>query len=355
MDQPLNIRKRVRQVYAPPCGHARWGLEALAGDAPLRYVRLGRHALYHALKGLGVGAGDDVLVPSFICKELLSAIHALGARPLFYAVSGSLGLGAAERDLPPAKAIVAVNFFGFPQDLAPFRAYCARTGAYLVEDNAHGLFGRDAQGRYLGTRGDVGIFSPRKSLDVTGGGALVVNDPRLAPRFDLVTTYSPSPVSRSRRLKGLFRASVDYVGIGPVRLFIRLSRFLRRLRTGRAIPVSSPESEFSLPPDDGAPDDLAEQFSHVDAEAEIARRRELYEWLHASLQPQGVRAVFGSLPAGVIPYGYPMHLEPGQVEPVKRWLARYGLECFTWPDLPAEVAPAAPDWYRQIWIVQFLW
>lgn len=355
MDQSLTIRQLVRQVYAPPRRDTGWRFEMLAGAAPVRYLRLGRHAFYRALIGLGVGRGDAVLVPSFICKELLSPIHALGAKPAFYAVTTQLGLADAPDTLPPAKAILAVNFFGFPQDLAPFLAYCARTGALLIEDNAHGLFGRDAEGQLLGMRGDLGIFSARKSLDVGGGGILVVNDPALAARFDMVTQTAAYPSPLSGKIKHLLRASVKFAGITPVRLFIGLSRLVRRLRTGRAIPVSPPESEFEMPADDRAPDDLAAQFASIDTAAEIARRRGLYQWLHQALRPLGVEAVFGPLPEGVVPYGYPMRLDAEQVPKVQRWLAKYGLECFTWPDLPAEIAVSAPAWYRQIWSVQFLW
>jgi len=354
VDDSINIRQLVRQVYAPPRTHSGWRFEMLAGDSPVRYLRLGRHALFHGLKGLDVGPGDEVLMPAFICKELVAPVHALGAKPVYYAVNAQLGISQIGA-LPVAKAIVAVNFFGFPQDLAPFRQYCERTGAFLVEDNAHGLFGRDSEGRYLGTRGDVGIFSPRKSLDVLGGAALLVNNPLLVPRFDMATEVAAYPAPLSRKIKALVRASVQFAGIAPARLFIEISRLARRLRTGRAIPVSPPESEFELPTGDRAPDDLAVQFAQTDVAEEISRRRKLYQWLHESMTPLGVQAVFGELPDGVVPYGYPMRLDEDQVPIVKRWLANHGLECFTWPDLPAEVAPQAPAWYRQIWNVQFLW
>ena len=70
------------------------------------------------------------------------------------------------------KALLAVNYFGFAQDLAPFREYCLRTGATLIEDNAHGFLSKDTSGVLLGTRADLGITSIRKTFRLVNGAAL---------------------------------------------------------------------------------------------------------------------------------------------------------------------------------------
>ncbi len=70
------------------------------------------------------------------------------------------------------KAVLAVNYFGFAQDLAPFREYCSRTGATLIEDNAHGFLSKDTSGVLLGTRADLGITSIRKTFRLVNGAAL---------------------------------------------------------------------------------------------------------------------------------------------------------------------------------------
>ena len=192
----LQDRQLLASVYAPPADRSGWRLEQLAGDAPVRYFAYGRHALAAALQAAGTGAGDRVLLPAFICREVLSAVHAVGARPAYYAVDRALGLAEAAAALPPARAIVAVDYFGFAQDLTPFAAYCARSGAVLIEDNAHGLFSRDDAGRMLGTRGDLGLFSIRKTLAAPDGAALVFNKAGHAPPqlpFDSAAPAATSP------------------------------------------------------------------------------------------------------------------------------------------------------------------
>ena len=129
----------------------------------IRYFAYARHALVEALRLSGCGSGDRVLVPEFICRDVLGSIHSLGAEPVFYEVTPTL----APRDLDqaqPAKAVLAVNYFGFPQDLEPFGLYSQRTGAVVIEDNAHGFLSKTEDGQLLGTRTDLGIVSIRKTF-----------------------------------------------------------------------------------------------------------------------------------------------------------------------------------------------
>lgn len=106
--------------------------------AEYRYFSLGRHALRAGFSALGVGKGDLVLMPAFICRDLLAAVHAVQAEVLFYPVDEHL----VPHSLPVddrVKAVLSVNYFGFPQALDLLRDYCTNSGAALIEDNAHGF------------------------------------------------------------------------------------------------------------------------------------------------------------------------------------------------------------------------
>ena len=139
------------------------------------YFGFARHALLTALQIAGVNAGDKVLLPGFICRDLLGPIQSIGAVPIFYEVDSKFSPALDTKEWPDAKVVVAVNFFGFEQDLRPFLAFAKRTGALLIEDNAHGLFSKDQIGNFLGSRGDMGLFSFRKSAPMATGAAIVVN------------------------------------------------------------------------------------------------------------------------------------------------------------------------------------
>lgn len=123
----------------------------------------------------GVGPGCEVLLPAFICRDVLASINHLGASAVFYQVDRSLSpLELVKRD--SIKAVIAVNYFGFPQDLEPFISYANETGVGIVEDNAHGWLSKDSEGRLLGLRTAVGITSFRKTIRVVDGAVLHVSD-----------------------------------------------------------------------------------------------------------------------------------------------------------------------------------
>src|SRR3569623_1184814 len=145
-----------------------------AAPGGVRFYSLARHALVAGLRLYGIGQGDKVLLPEFICRDVLGALAAVGAQPVWYPVGPDLQPSRAPSEWPDARAVLAVNYFGFPQPLDPFRDYAAKQGAVLIEDNAHGFLSRDESGHWLGTRGDLGISSLRKTLLMSDGAMLMV-------------------------------------------------------------------------------------------------------------------------------------------------------------------------------------
>ena len=344
----------IRQVYAPPSVHTRWCLAGLQGHDRIQYVDYARNALWSALSAARVGPGDSVLLPDFICKDVLFAIERVGARPVYYPLERTLQVASGLELQPSAKVVIAVNYFGFAQDLAPFHAYCERTGALLIEDNAHGLFSRDSSGRLLGTRGDAGLFSFRKTLPVQNGAALTINDAVLASRLKLPVLAGPCATSWRWRLKTFVRKLVSLTGVRGLRGLIACGRALRDVLPRRTGDTSQPLNETGWRP--GAPyADFVRDIARNDPLLEEARRRELYQWLHGYLRMVPCTPVFALLDAHTVPYGYPFHAEPEKLPLIRRHLARAGLDCFSWPDLPEDVAVSAPDWCKNIWCVQFLW
>jgi hypothetical protein len=342
-------------VYRPPEGVTHWRLEQLVGHDRIRYFSFGRHALAAALRIAGVTAGDTVLLPEYICREVLAALHAVEATPAYYPVGPDLTPGCDSSRLPAAKAVLAVDYFGFPQDLAPFTQYCARSGAVLIEDNAHGLFSRDAEGRALGARGDLGIFSLRKTLPAPDGAALAVNNPGFAPALAPQLAFAAAPAPLSFRIKDGIRPLVPFTGPWPARLATACVRWARRVSDGHSVPPSAPDAEQRMPPGAAPCQALLDVMAHTDVAAECARRRELYQRLGELLDPARYPPLFGALPGNVVPYGYPFTANPAAASAACRTLAKYGLDCFRWPELPDAVAPAAPAHYTSVWMASFLW
>src|SRR5690606_23503730 len=108
---------------------------SLYAPSQVELFSLARFALLKALRGLNWQPGEKVLVPEYICRDLLAPLNIMKADIIFYEVSENMEPVQAPRDWPVARAVIAVNYFGLPQNLAPFFEYKKRTGAILIEDN----------------------------------------------------------------------------------------------------------------------------------------------------------------------------------------------------------------------------
>ena len=146
----------------------------------------GTDALILALRGLGVGPGDEVITCSFSFFATAEAISAVGATPVFVDVEESsylINLDQLEAAITPAtKVLLPVHLFGRPVDMERVCAIAARHGLKVVEDCAQAS-GASWAGRPVGSWGDVGCFSffPTKNLGGAGdGGAITCRDGALA-------------------------------------------------------------------------------------------------------------------------------------------------------------------------------
>jgi dTDP-4-amino-4,6-dideoxygalactose transaminase len=147
-------------------------------------VANGTDAITIALRALGIGPGDDVVVPSFTFYASVEAVIAAGARPVFCDVdhgTRNVTQGTVRAALTRAtKAIVAVDLFGCPAPLAELR----ELGLPVLEDAAQAA-GASLRGQRAGALGDVATFSfyPSKNLPCFGdGGAIATADGALAER-----------------------------------------------------------------------------------------------------------------------------------------------------------------------------
>jgi dTDP-4-amino-4,6-dideoxygalactose transaminase len=164
-------------------------------------------ALEMAALLLDVRPGDEVIVPSFTFVSTVNAFVLRGARPRFVDVRPdtlNLDESLVESRLGPrTRAIVPVHYAGVGCELDPLLEIAGCRGVAVVEDNAHGLFGR-YRGRYLGTFGALATqsFHETKNFSCGEGGALVVNDTRLIERAEILREKG---TNRSR----FFRGQVD--------------------------------------------------------------------------------------------------------------------------------------------------
>jgi len=165
------------------------------------------HALEMAAFLLDIQPGDEVIVPSFTFTSTINAFAIRGARPVFADIRPDT-LNLDERLLEGAitsrtRAILPVHYAGVGCEMDAILASAARRTIPVVEDNAHGLFGK-YKGKLLGTFGSLATqsFHETKNITCGEGGALLINDPAFIERAEIIREKG---TNRSR----FFRGQVD--------------------------------------------------------------------------------------------------------------------------------------------------
>ncbi|MBI2862553.1 MAG: dTDP-4-amino-4,6-dideoxygalactose transaminase [Chloroflexi bacterium] len=165
------------------------------------------HALEMAALLLDIQPGDEVIVPSFTFVSTINAFVLRGARPVFADIRPDT-LNIDERQIeslitPRTKAIVPVHYAGVGCEMDAIVEIAERHGIPVVEDNAHGPFGK-YKGKYLGTFGAFGTQSFHETKNFTSGegGALLINDPQYIERAEVIREKG---TDRAR----FFRGQVD--------------------------------------------------------------------------------------------------------------------------------------------------
>jgi perosamine synthetase len=165
--------------------------EALAkyvGTSEAIAVSSGTAALHLCLLGLGIGDGDEVIVPSFAFIAVANAVRYVGAIPVFVDID-PVTLNLDPQGIEPAisvrtRAVVVVHTFGIPAAMEVIQELASRHGLFVIEDACEAL-GAEAEGRKVSSLGHAGVFGfyPNKQITTGEGGAVVTNDVQLAKRL----------------------------------------------------------------------------------------------------------------------------------------------------------------------------
>jgi dTDP-4-amino-4,6-dideoxygalactose transaminase len=167
-------------------------------------VASGSDALLLSLMALGIGPGDEVLIPPFTFFATAGAVSRIGATPVFVDIDSdtyNIDPSQIERKITPrTKAIIPVHLFGQCVDMDPLVIIANERRLFIIEDAAQALGAEykpdHSKGRSAGEIGDLGCFSfyPTKNLGAFGDAGMVVsNDPQLAERVRLLRVHGSKP------------------------------------------------------------------------------------------------------------------------------------------------------------------
>jgi dTDP-4-amino-4,6-dideoxygalactose transaminase len=192
------------QMFSRKCQHL---IEETLGVKRALVSTSCTHALELSALLLDLKPGDEVIVPAFTFVSTANAFAVRGAKPVFCDIRADT-LNLDEKKLPGlitprTRAIVPVHYAGVGCEMDAILELARRHGIAVIEDNAHGLFGK-YKGRWLGSLGDLSTLSFHETKNITcgEGGALVINDVRFIERAEIMREKG---TDRSR----FFRGQVD--------------------------------------------------------------------------------------------------------------------------------------------------
>jgi perosamine synthetase len=231
----LAVIRSGRLALGPEIESFERELAAYVGVEHAVAVSSGTAALHLIVRALGIGPGDEVLVPSFTFAASVNAILFEGARPVFVeAEADTYNLDVADleaRITPRTRAILAVDVFGHPADWDGLQRVAERHGLLLIDDCCEAI-GAAYRGRRLGGFGAAGAFAfyPNKQMTTGEGGVVVTNDRRVAELCRSCANQGRSAMGswlQHDRLGHNYRLGELAAALGRSQL-ARLDRFIER-------------------------------------------------------------------------------------------------------------------------------
>lgn len=196
----------------------------------------GTAAIDAAVDALGLGLGDEVILPAFTIISCVAQIVRAGATPVLVDSdpgTWNMDVGAIERRITPrTRAIMVVHIYGLPVDMDPVLALCEKHGLRLIEDAAES-HGQTYRGRPCGSFGDISTFSfyPNKHVTTGEGGMVLTDDDVLAETCRSLRNLCFQPTRRfvHERLGWNLRMTNLQAALGVAQLE-RLDAFIERKR-----------------------------------------------------------------------------------------------------------------------------
>ena len=178
-------------------------------------VTSGTAALYVGLKALGIGNGDEVIVPDLTFVACPNSVEATGAKPILVDIEKNalnLDLNKISKSVSKkTRAIMPVDFNGRPVDLKILREFVDKKDIMLIEDAAHAI-GCYYNKKHLGTTSDIGIFSfsTPKIITTGQGGMIVTNNKQIYERSMALKDFGRKVGIKKEMKKAFAHSSIGY-------------------------------------------------------------------------------------------------------------------------------------------------
>ena len=277
-------------------------------NASVFFTMNGRNAIFNALKLFDIDKESTVLLPAYHCTALVDPIIEYGTKIKFYTINKDLSVNFGEIEAlinGNTSVLLFVHFFGFPAPVKQFAELSNKYNIITIEDCSHTLFG-SIQNKYIGTFGDVSIFSFRKILNVKDGGALVVN--KLS--FKKNISFKIPPLQYQLRIVKWTLENPGWEtpknGSNPKENTNNMN--LHSKNNINKGPESQDDPHFFVEYANWSISKISKFiFRQTNANSIVRKRRNNYNYLDSKVKKiNRIKPCFSQIPDGVCPLGYPI-------------------------------------------------
>ena len=309
----------------------------------LLFFRNGREALVFGLNYLGIKKGSTILVPAYICNTFTDFIIRSGFKIRYLDINEDMNFDINILDnifqSEDIKAIIFVYYFGLPFDIIPLLKLCQKYNIRIIEDCSHG-FQTKINDQNIGTFGDMTIYSFRKILPISDGGALRLKDNKLQ---DFTTSNKFSFKNDliyflSRLIEKIVRNyfEINIYSNNFLLLKNKIKKYLSKNEERKYLPFNFPKKKISI---------LLSIFLHNEKYLfEIFKtRKNNFNFLLNEINSLGLKSYIDYLNEETVPQFF---IIQDNIGGLSEWLRENGIGALKWPgeELPREVK-SSPSLY----------
>ncbi len=316
-------------------------------QSSVRYFSRGRYAMHSAYKNAGVGPSGTLLAPAYHCRTMLDPALALDGPIALYPLNGDLTpqlpsiQALVANSQPRIKALVVPHYFGVEQPqalMAELMALCAQHGITLIEDCSHAWQVAVKRVAHCPpTTGHVLIGSPYKFFACPDGGALWGNSQALTS----VHLRASTPLEELKALAHTFQTSWNSRNSDLTLADTAITPAGQSLGENIKENDASPSRMYASSSENNSSLALSRWvMSHTPVARVVQKRQHHYQqWVQATAQLNGAKALFTELPPDCAPYMFPLLIE--QAEPHFNQLKHLGMPIWRWDEMAVSDCPVA--------------
>lgn len=304
----------------------------------IQFFDRGVSALEYIIKNERSNINDSILVPRFICKEVVDLLEHMHLKIFFYDINKNLNKIVKIPKVKNLRFFLFVNYFGFKFKLSKENMNYLEN-SIIIEDNTHNLF------NFFITKSiyDYSFYSPYKFINIPNGGFLFSNKSDQLYKINNYNTYNEG-LFKIKRIIRKIRDSFPFFITIIIFFFVNRFSFFKRVSSNNDDNRTKKINLNSIK--------IIEKF---DFSKESLKRINLYSYFLKFLKKYDVRIINLNIEKNTIPYGIPFYCKNEDIiKQIKKYATNRGYTVIKWPEFNNKSISKLDEYFTNIWFINFL-